>query len=150
MITARARSGVTLIELLLLVLVFGVLAGLTLPVTLRARESAAARSARDATASVIARARLLALARGSARVITDIGSAKVRLESPIGLLAEPPLELGATLGVNIAVDRAAGPDVMIDFDALGLGRLANRTFRFRRGAAEARLTLSSYGRPRRW
>jgi type II secretory pathway pseudopilin PulG len=147
--TARTRSGTTLVELLVLLFVVGLLAALTVPATLRAREAAAVRSARDATANVIARARMQALARGSARVWVDLRAAVVRMESPIGSTTGEPLRLSGS-AVTVVVDRATSPSVAIDFDGLGMGRLANRTLRFQRGSAEARLTLSSYGRPRRW
>jgi hypothetical protein len=92
---------------------------------------------------------MLALSRGSARLAVDLAGDAVHIESPAGEAAEPRRELGAEFGVDIVVDQATAP-VMLDFDGLGVGRLANRTFRIRRGAAEARLTLSTYGRPRRW
>jgi len=52
--------------------------------------------------------------------------------------------------VAIGVDGAAAGRVTIAYDGLGLGRVASRTFRFRSGPAEARLTISSYGRVRSW
>jgi len=40
--------------------------------------------------------------------------------------------------------------VVLRFDALGVGRMTSRTFRVRRGSAEAGLTVATYGRVRRW
>jgi hypothetical protein len=79
----------------------------------------------------------------------DLAHASARIEAPVGLIRET-LHLGAGFGVQLVIDHATTSTVRLDFDALGLGRLANRTFRVRRGRHEARLTLSSYGRPRRW
>ena len=56
--------------------------------------------------------------------------------------------LEGELGVSMVVGRELPHEVR--FDGLGLGQVASTTVRFRRGDAEAGLTLSSYGRVRRW
>jgi hypothetical protein len=96
-------------------------------------------------AARVADPRARAVARASARVPID-STGSVRIEAPIGAgpgAASPPLN------ALVHADGAAGP-VAIEFDARGVGIVASRTFRVRRGAAEARLTLSAFGRPRRW
>jgi hypothetical protein len=110
----------------------------------------ATRAARDAAAAEFARARSLAVARGSARVIVEPATSSLRVEAPIGLPAGDPLRLADRLAVHVTIDNHGTSPVPLDFDALGIGRIANRTVRFTRGSAEARLTLSSFGRPRRW
>ena len=147
---AARRSGTTLPELLLLLSLLAIVGGMSVSVTARARDRIAAHAARDAVASAIGRARTLARTHGSARVQLDLGPGTLRVEAPAGNAERPPTPLRAEFGVQITADGAGSEVVTLDFDALGLGRLANRTLRFRRNEAEARLTLSSYGRPRRW
>lgn len=143
------EPGTTLPELILLMLLIALLTAFAVPATRNARDQAAVRGARNALAGSVARARMLALSRGSARLSVDVSRDAVDLEAG-GSAAEPRRELGAEFGVDIVVDQSSVPVVVLEFDGLGVGRLANRTFRVRRGAAEARLTLSTYGRPRRW
>jgi hypothetical protein len=59
------------------------------------------------------------------------------------------VRLEEDLGVHVLLsgNRSA---VEIAFDALGLGRIASQTLRFRLESQEAGLTVSSFGRVRRW
>ena len=75
---------------------------------------------------------------------------KVMMMVKAGPAVDDPVRLGDAFGVTLAADQHAGGVIILEFDGLGIGRVASRTFRIRRGATEARLTLSSYGRPRRW
>jgi hypothetical protein len=143
------RAGATLVDVVVVLAILSIVSGMAAPRLGAARDGWAAAAARDATIAIVAKARTQAMARGSARLIVDPVSSVIRLESPIGVVVGEALHIGREWGVAVAVDRASGV-VGIDFDGLGLGRLASRTLRFRRGAAEARLSLSTYGRPRRW
>jgi Tfp pilus assembly protein FimT len=146
MCNASGRSGATLPELIVVLGLLAILGGMTFTASADVRNGVAVRAARDAAAGEIARARALATLHGSARLLLDPGSTDLVLEAPAGSpAAVTPLESGVT----VTVDGRSEP-VWLEFDALGLGRLANRTIRFGRGSAEARLTLSSYGRARRW
>jgi len=147
--TAARRRGATLTDLIATLGIAGILLGMAVPRLSAARDGRAAAAARDAAAALIARARTLAVAQGTAAVIIDPAIAVVTVEAPAGSPAGDPLRLGDAFGVTLSVDQSAA-SVRLDFDALGTGRLVNRTIRFRRGQAEARLSLSSYGRPRRW
>lgn len=147
--TTARRRGATLTELIAGLGVAGILLSMAVPRLNTARDGRAAAAARDAAAAVIARARTLAVAQGTAVVIIDPAAAAVSLEAPTGSPDGEPLRLGDAFGVTLSVDQSAAA-VRLDFDALGAGRLVNRTIRFRRGQEEARLSLSSYGRPRRW
>jgi type II secretory pathway pseudopilin PulG len=144
------RPGTSLLELLLLLSLLAILGGMSVSVTARARDRISAHAARDAVASAISRAKTLARLHGSSRVQLDIVTGTLRIEAPAGTADGRAIPLSAEFGVQISVDGASSAPVALEFDALGLGRLANRTLRFRRNDAEARLTLSSYGRPRRW
>ncbi|MCI0432392.1 MAG: hypothetical protein L0271_01905 [Gemmatimonadetes bacterium] len=143
------RRGATLVDLIVSLAIAGILLTIAAPRLGSARDGRAAVAARDVTAGLVAEARTLAVALGSAVVVVDPGASSVALEAPAGTRIGAAHALGEAFGVTLAVDHSAGT-VRLDFDALGMGRLANRTLRFRRGAEEARLSLSSYGRPRRW
>jgi type II secretory pathway pseudopilin PulG len=145
----RCRSGVTLPDLIITLAILAILAVMAAPRLRRAGEAMATRSARDAAATEFERARVLALARGTARVIVDPAAAEIRVEAPAGLPAGPPLRLDG-FATAVTVDGLATGTANLDFNAIGLGVSANRTIRFRRGQQESRLSLSIYGRVRRW
>ncbi|MGH7551692.1 MAG: pilus assembly FimT family protein [Longimicrobiales bacterium] len=144
------RKGSTLPELLITLLILSVIAAIGAIALRRGLEVYAARAARDSMAAAVGKARSLALASGAARLVVDPGAASVWVEAPPGMRAGDALRLGDVFGVTVEADQHTGGVVVLEFDALGLGRVASRTFRLRRGSTEARLTLSSYGRPRRW
>ena len=145
------KSGTTLAELILVLALLAAAAGVASPRLVHARDEYAVRSARDATAALVDRARTLAQLRGSARLRIDPAAAEIRVEAPIGNPAGSPLFLRSDWGADVSIaGRGSTAPLDLDFDGRGLGRLANRTLRFRRGGQEARLTLSSYGRVRRW
>lgn len=143
-------AGSSLLELLLVLTLLSSMAAAGVLALRRGIEVYAARAARDSMAAAAARARSLAVANGSARLVVDPSAASFWIEAPPGARAGDPVRLGDSFGVTVATEPHAGGVVVIDFDALGLGRIASRTFRLRRGSTETRLTLSSYGRPRRW
>jgi len=145
----RCRPGVALPDLIITLAILAILAVIAAPRLQQASQAMAARAARDAAATEFERARVLALARGTARVIVDPASAELRVESPAGIPAAPPLRLGA-FATAVTVDGLASGTASLDFNAIGLGVSANRTIRFRRGQQESRLSLSLYGRVRRW
>jgi type II secretory pathway pseudopilin PulG len=146
---ACGRAGATLVDLVVSLAILSVVSTIAAPRLGAARDAWAAGVARDATIVVITRARTQAVVHGSARLALDPAASTVAVEAPIGVPNGDVLYLGDTWGVALSVDHANGP-VRIDFDGLGLGRLASRTLRFSRGGAEARVSLSTYGRPRRW
>lgn len=147
--TLRLTTGHTLPELLIVLAILGIVASMSAPRVVGAVDAFAVRGARDATAALIARARVLAVARGSAVLMVDGATSSLRLESPVGRLDGAPVALSGPLRVDVETDGVVAV-VALRFDGLGVGRFANHTMRFHRGRAEARLTLSSYGRPRRW
>ncbi|MGH7507661.1 MAG: pilus assembly FimT family protein [Longimicrobiales bacterium] len=142
--------GATLPELILALLILSVITAGGVLALRRGLEQYGVRAARDSMASAVAKARTLALAHGGARLVVDPAIAAVWIEAPVGSRVGDALRLGDVFGVSVAADQNTGGPIVVEFDALGFGRIASRTFRLRRGSAEARLTLSSYGRPRRW
>ncbi len=148
--TLRLRAGASLAELILCLAILSCAAAFATPRLAGARDEYAVRAARDAAAALVDRARLLAQLRGSARVDVDPALSEIRVEAPIGSPTSSPLRAAAEWGAALSVAGSRPGTVSLDFDAHGLGHLANRTLQFRRGGREARLTLSTYGRVRRW
>lgn len=145
-----APPGMTLIELALVLLVLGLLLGLSGPRLMRGLHRHAVRSARDVIVAELARARAVAVARGGAVLVLDVAGARCWIETAAGDTAGPPVELAQDFGVDLAVDGAGAQRIALRFDGLGIGRMVNRTIRIRRGGLELGLTLSTYGRVRRW
>lgn len=140
------RTGHTLLELLAVL----VLAALLVPVGAAALRNAADRAAvlavREEVAAHLVRARAEARLRGGASLLI--------LPDPLRLVlvAEPDTlrraEPGVDRGVYLAPPPGGGAPrpVRIDYDALGLGRVASATIRLRRGRVEQSLVVSSLGR----
>lgn len=151
MIGTARRPGATLLELVFVVTVLALLVGAAAPPLRSAAERAAARNARDAVASAVGRTRALAVARGGATLVVDVERARFWIEAPPGSPAEPSVDLAARFNARVSAEAApVGEPIVLEFDSRGLGRMTNRTFHFHRGSARASLTLSAYGRPRRW
>lgn len=145
----RRRAGYTLADLIITLAILGIALGMAAPRVGAVRAQGAVRSARDAAASAFERARSLAVSRGTARVTVDPAAGTIAVEAPIGIAADAVLRLADTWGVAVTVGSASGP-VAIDFNAIGLGVVASRTITLTRGAAQAGLSVSAYGRVRRW
>lgn len=150
MITRRPTPGTTLLELLITLVLLAILAGLAYAPLRRGLDRLAVRSARDALAAGVARTRAVAISRGGATFFVDVAGARFWIEAADGDTVALPIDLGRQYGVRLEVSGSGGAPVALAFDARGVGRLVNRTFSVRRGAAEAGLTLSTYGRPRPW
>jgi len=148
--SCRAPAGATLLELVCALTILAALLGLALPALGALADRAAARAARDALAAAAARTRALALARGGAALVVETRTGRVRIEGLDRSPLAPAMDLYQEYDVALATDGAAPDTVRLTFDALGLGRMTSRTFRLRRGRAEARLTIAAYGRIRSW
>lgn len=130
--------------------VIGIVLGIGGTVLSGALNRIATMAARDALAASISRARTIALAHGGASVLIELNEGRVEVRP-----ADQPRVLGSqhlrsTYGVTLSVDGSQVETISLRFDALGIGRMSNRTIRIRRGGAESGLTVSSYGRVRRW
>jgi type II secretory pathway pseudopilin PulG len=147
--TRPPSPGTTLVEAIFALILLGVLAGLTVPPLRAGLDRVASAGARDALLVAVARARAVAIARGGTTLFVDVSTARYWIEAADGSRVDPPVDLAAEYGITLAVD-GGGAAIALRFDGLGLGQVANRTIRVRRGEAESRLTLSSYGRPRSW
>jgi Tfp pilus assembly protein FimT len=144
----RDPGAYSLVELVFVLMLLGLLAGLGAPPLRQALAGARARAARDIVSREVTRARALAVARGGAALLLDTRRPSVWIEAPDTVTAPRWLDVGDRLSVS--ADGAAADTVRIRFDRAGLGVVANRTLRFRAGNALAGLTVSSYGRVRAW
>lgn len=140
------RRGHTLFELCAALLLAALVVSATLPLVRDARDRMAVVAAREAVAGLAAEARAAALAHGGAEVRVAAGPWRgwVQVGDSVASTVALEEELGVTVGLSR--DRRA---TSLAYDALGLGRVASETLRFRRGGQVAALVVSGYGRVRR-
>lgn len=143
---SRGRRGSSLIETLWVLVLLGVLLAAALPRLEGLRDRMAVRGAREAIMGLFSRARHHAVLRGGAEVWAseELQTLELRASGlPVGVE-----DLGRSFGVELEIGGSAG-EAVLRYDGLGLGRMASRTLTVRRGAAEAAVVISSYGRARR-
>ena len=140
-------TGYTLLETMAALALLCVVLGIALPPVARWRDDAAVRAARDEIAAELAAARMAAVARGGAGLVVDPVTGRVWVVSGAGRAGEA-IDVAGRYGVRLRV--GPGGPVLIAYDALGIGRLGSRTIEVRRGRAAGGLTVSAYGRVRRW
>lgn len=141
------RMGATLYELLLALTLIGVFTSLAMPAMRSAMDSLAVRAARESAFGMFARARALALQQGGAQVELSARSDHILVHAPSGAI-EAELLLGPQ-HIDLIVEGPSDP-VLLRYDAYGLGRMMSRTITFQGRAARSGLTISSFGRVRRW
>jgi prepilin-type N-terminal cleavage/methylation domain-containing protein len=142
------RNGHTLLELLTALMILGILAGIAAPPVARWRDAAAATAARDELAARTAWTRIAAASHGGAQLVLEVPSGRYRVD-----LADGQVALAGDLEERHRVWIESGgvaDSLVLRFDALGIGRMTGRTIRVRRGAAVAGLTITPFGRARRW
>jgi prepilin-type N-terminal cleavage/methylation domain-containing protein len=139
------RRGFTLIELTVVLLLMATTLSALLPAARRQRDRMAVVSAREAWISRLARTRREARLAGGATLHVERDRALVWIE--VDGEAMDTLDLGDRFGVSVG---PSSGEVLLSFDALGIGRLANRSLVFARGDAQAGVAVSAYGRVRRW
>ncbi len=143
----RTQRGYTLIELVLVLAFTGVLVTFAAPPLLHWRDAAAVHAARDDLTGALASVRVEAVAHGGGALVLD-PVAGVGWAAYDDGTTEAPIDLRARHGVVLDVGAAA--PVRIRYDGLGIGRMASRRIEVRRGRAVAGVTVSAYGRVRRW
>ncbi|MEQ8330238.1 MAG: prepilin-type N-terminal cleavage/methylation domain-containing protein [Longimicrobiales bacterium] len=140
------RTGHTLVELIVVLALLAVGAAAVLPGARTWADRAAVLGARESVAALVARARVEAVGRGGAAVHVAADSSIAWTLADGGVLDRVDLADRFGIHVVLAGRRTA---TVLTYDALGVGRVASETLRFRRGGAEAALIVSGYGRVRR-
>jgi Tfp pilus assembly protein FimT len=148
--TERRPSGLTLLEALVVLGLLATILAAASPALLRQLDRYAVVGAREALAGAAARARAVAVAAGGASLVLDVPAGRAWIETTAGDTIGDAVHLNTVYGVQTRVVGSSAQRVALGFDGLGIGRLANRTIRFERGEAAAGLTISAYGRIRRW
>lgn len=140
------RRGHTLFELCAALLLASIALSAVVPLARGIRDRMALVAAREAVAGTVAEARSAAVVHGSAAAHLASGPWRVWVQA--GDSVYPAVDLEAEWGVVVVLsrDRTA---TSLAYDAMGLGRVASETIRFRRGDRVASLVVSGYGRVRR-
>lgn len=138
-------DGHTLIELIAVLLIGSLALAVGLPAAEAQRDRWAVAGSREAIVGAITGARAAAITHGGASLFVDPAGDSVWSEGAWG--SSDAVDLRREFGVDLGPE---GPLLELRFGPLGLGRIASRTLVLRRGDAAASLTLSSYGRVRRW
>ena len=141
------NPGHTLIEILVVLAILAVLLGVGLPGMSRWRDAAAVRAARDELAAGLAWTRMAAVTHGGASLVLDPTTGRFTIGLGDGA-DRPAVDLSGQYGV--VIDPGTDRLVAFRYDALGIGRMTSRTVRVRRGHIEGGVTVSAYGRYRRW
>jgi hypothetical protein len=139
------RRGYTLVEMATLLVLLVLSLGFLSSGARKLNDRMAVLGAREAIAGLIAEVRVASLGRGGmVRVADGPWRAWGQLsDSTFGLVA-----LESDFGVAMELPRGAR-EARLSYDVMGLGRVANTTLAFTRGAARAELVVSAYGRVRR-
>lgn len=143
----RRRDGYTLLELLIALSLLGILLTMALPPVGRWRDQVAVRAARDDLAGAIAWTRMAAAARGGAALVVDPVTGRVWTRTAEGE-DFPVIDLQDRYDVEL--ETGAASLLILHYDAFGIGRTASRTFTLRRGVVTGGVTVSAYGRYRKW
>jgi Tfp pilus assembly protein FimT len=140
------RTGVTLAELLTVLVIAGALAAVVIPTASRFLDGAAVQAAADRYVVLHETARQLAISRGSpARIELDTGRGTVTVSVRRRDLAWDTVESRSFGSAQLAASRS-----LIAFNPLGLGAGAsNSSITFTRGAARRVIYVSRSGRLRR-
>jgi prepilin-type N-terminal cleavage/methylation domain-containing protein len=141
------RQGTTLFELLMVLMLLGVFTSIAAPSLRSTIDVLAARAAREAAFGLFSRARVVALQHGGAEIELSATHDRMTLRRASGAV-EYEHDFGAH-DVDLLVDGSADP-VVLRYDAYGIGRMMSRTVRFHARSAHAGVTISSFGRARRW
>jgi len=137
------HRGFTLLEVITVITLAGLFLARALPAGARLQDRMAVVAAREAAVGLFHRSRLEAVAHGGAALTLTADPGRVVLSAH-----GRPLEaenLQERWGVSLVLSRGRR-EIMLSFDAMGLGRVASQTIRFTRGMAKAELVVSSYGR----
>jgi prepilin-type N-terminal cleavage/methylation domain-containing protein len=140
------RPGITLLEMLITLSVIAVLMSIALPKFHKSIDILAVRAARESAFGSFSRARMIAQQHGGAAIELNSIEDRITVRTPAGAIVNE--ELFAPQDVDLELDGA--DSVTLRYDGYGLGRMMSRTLSLRARSAQAGLTISSFGRVRRW
>jgi prepilin-type N-terminal cleavage/methylation domain-containing protein len=135
--------GFTVLELIVVLSLVGVVSAAGWGAARRWVDRFAVVGAREAVVGFVTRARLRAVQSGGASVV--LYEAPSRMVLVAGGIRTDSLDTQATFGVRLELS-GSGSSATVAFDALGIGRLANRRVTLTRGRETAAVVISSYGR----
>ena len=137
--------GATIFELLIVLSFFGVLLAVAVPSLRSGMDALAVRAARETAFAMFSRARVIALQNNGAEIQIDAAHDYIAIRTTDGEFEREQYFDGTDLIIE------GGSDIVtLRYDAHGLGRMMSRTLFFRTREARAGLTISSFGRVRRW
>ena len=136
--------GFTLIELLTVVAIMALATVTLLPRARALVDRLAVDGAREEVVALLSRVRSTAVAHGGAVLHIRAEESSVALRTAAGDETFV-IDLRDQYGVEIDLGRGR-KERTLRFDALGIGRVASQQIRFHRGATEASLVVSSFGR----
>ena len=140
------RAGFTLAELAGSLALLSILLGWGLPRLRAGLDRWAVLGAREALVSAVSSARATALERGGSWLVVDVEQATVTWGAGDDSLGWR----GLSEARGVRVLDGPGVGTVVRFDDLGRGQVASRTFTLVKGGARGGVSLSSYGRVRRW
>ena len=140
------RTGTTLLELVVALLLLGVLVGLSLPPVARLRDRVSVLEARERFVALVRETRSVAIERGGARLFLDAENTTAWLVAGGDTIRRDQWTTAGRRSVRITA-RLGG--AALPFGPAGLGQFTSTTITFIRGTEEAAAVVSSYGRVRR-
>lgn len=140
------RIGASLFELLITLSVVAVLLSISMPRLHAGMNALAVRAARESAFGLFSRARVVAIQHGGSSIHLSAREDRMSVRSASGeIVAE---ELFQMRDVDLTI--AGADSVTLRYDGHGLGRMMSRTIGFNSHDAQSGLTISSFGRVRRW
>ncbi len=140
------RAGFTLAELVGALALLSIALGWGLPRLRSGLDRWAVLGAREALISAVSTARATALDRGGSWLVVDVDNSRVTW----GVGSDSLGWRGLSEGRGVRLLDGPGVGTAVRFDDLGRGQVASRTFTLVKGEARGGVSLSSYGRVRRW
>ena len=137
--------GATIFELLIVLSLAGVLISLAFPSLRSSMDGLTVRAARETAFALFSRARITALQNSGAEIHIDAARDYMAIRTSAGALEREQHFASADLIIDGAAD-----SIVLRYDGHGIGRVMSRTLQFRHRSASAGLTISSFGRVRRW
>jgi hypothetical protein len=137
--------GYTLLETVTVLVLLGTITAALTPAFRHYGDTAAVVAARESVVGLITRARVAATGAGGSTV-------HLRATPSIAWLSVGGVDVEAERlehELGVVVDLGGRDEVVLSFDALGIGRVASATLRFKRGRSERTLVVAAYGRVRR-